>query len=109
MLPDRYLLRGLLKRFVQQHDGRVKVMQSIQTSPCFEEEEKRAEHPVVLVIDDQPAILDMLSWMLSFYGYQAVCTTNGQEALEWMKSALHTGQYPVRSEEHTSELQSRPH
>lgn len=79
----------------EQHDGRVKVMQSIQTSPCFEEEEKRAERPVVLVIDDQPAILDMLSWMLSFYGYQAVCTTNGQEALEWMKSALHTGQYPV--------------
>jgi CheY-like chemotaxis protein len=95
MLPDRYFLYGLLKRFVQQHDGRVKVMQSIQTSTCFEEEEKRAERPVVLVIDDQPAILDMLSWMLSFHGYQAVCIANGQEALEWMKSALHTGQYPV--------------
>jgi len=70
-------------------------MQSIQTSPGFEEEEKRAERPVVLVIDDQPAILDMLSWMLSFHGYQPVCIANGQQALEWMKSALHTGQYPV--------------
>jgi len=69
-------------------------MQSIQTSPYFEEKE-RAQRPVVLVVDDQPAILDMLSWMLSFYGYQPVCIASGQEALEWMESALHTGQYPV--------------
>jgi CheY-like chemotaxis protein len=70
-------------------------MQSIQALPCSEEEEKRVERPVVLVIDDQPAILDMLSWTLSFHGYQAVCIANGQEALEWMESALHTGQYPA--------------
>jgi len=79
----------------EQHDGRVQIMQSDQTSSSFEEEETRAGRPVVLVIDDQPAILDMLSWMLSFHGYHPVCIANGQEALEWMKSALHTGQYPV--------------
>ena len=70
-------------------------MQSIQTSTRFEGEEKRAERPVVLVVDDQPAILDMLSWTLTFYGYQPVCIANGQEALEWMESAFDTGHYPV--------------
>ena len=68
-------------------------MQLIQTSTSFDE--KRAERPLVLVIDDQPAIQDMLSWMLFFNGYQTVCTTHGQEALEWMKNALHTGRYPA--------------
>ena len=67
------------------------VLQLIQTF----EEEKSAERPVVLVIDDQPSILDMLSWMLHLQGYQPVCTTNGQEALEWMKNAVHAGQCPV--------------
>ena len=55
----------------------------------------RAERPVVLVIDDQPAILEMLSWTLSLQGYQPVCTASGQEALEWIKNALHVGRYPM--------------
>ena len=48
----------------------------------------RAEGPVVLVIDDQPAILDMLAWTLAHQGYQPVCIANGQEALEWIKNTL---------------------
>jgi len=40
----------------------------------------RAERPVVLVIDDQPAILDMLDYTLAIQGYQPVCIANGQEA-----------------------------
>ena len=70
-------------------------MQLLQTSTSSETEESRAGRPVVLVIDDQPAILDMLSWTLSLQGYQPVCAANGQEALEWIKSALQTGEYPV--------------
>lgn len=69
-------------------------MQLMQASASFEAEESKAERPVVLVVDDNPAILDMLSWMLHFHGYQPVCVANGQEALEWMKNALYTGQYP---------------
>jgi CheY-like chemotaxis protein len=69
-------------------------MQVIQTSISFDEK-KNAERPLVLVIDDQPAIQDMLSWMLLFNGYQVVCATHGQEALEWMKDASQTGQYPA--------------
>lgn len=59
------------------------------------EEEKSAERPVVLVIDDQPSIRDMLFWTLHLQGYQPVCATNGQEALAWIKNALRTGQGPV--------------
>jgi DNA-binding response OmpR family regulator len=70
-------------------------MQLLESSTSFETEERGAGCPVVLVIDDQPAILDMLSWTLSLQGYQPVCAANGQEALEWIKSALQTGQYPV--------------
>jgi len=69
-------------------------MQLMQATTSFEADGTGAERPVVLVVDDHPAILDMLSWMLYFHGYQPVCVANGQEALEWMKNALHTGQYP---------------
>ncbi len=72
-----------------------KVMQLMQTSISLEGEKERAERPLVLVIEDQPAILDMLSYALSLQGYQAACTANGQEALEWIKNALSTRQYPA--------------
>ena len=70
-------------------------MQLTQPSTSFGGEDKRAERPVVLVIDDHPAMLEMLSWTLSLQGYQPACATNGQEALEWIKNALQTGQYPM--------------
>ena len=70
-------------------------MQLTQPSTAFGGKDKRAERPVVLVIDDHPTILEMLSWALSFQGYQPACATNGQEALEWIKNALQTGQYPM--------------
>lgn len=69
-------------------------MQLMQVPASFESNEPKAERPVVLVVDDHPAIRDMLSWALHYHGYQPACATNGQEALEWMKNALRTGQYP---------------
>jgi CheY-like chemotaxis protein len=59
------------------------------------EEQTSERHPVVLVVEDQPAIQDMLSWTLHFKGYRPICTSNGREALEWMKQARKTGEYPV--------------
>jgi DNA-binding response OmpR family regulator len=50
---------------------------------------------MVLVIDDQPAILEMLSWALALQGYQPVCIANGQEALKWIKNTLHVGRCPM--------------
>ena len=66
-----------------------------QLSTTSGEKGKKTERPVVLVIDDQAAILDMLSYALTLHGYQPVCAGNGQEALAWIKHALQTGQYPV--------------
>jgi two-component system, chemotaxis family, chemotaxis protein CheY len=69
-------------------------MQLMYASASFEVEEREAGRPLVLVVDDHPAILDMLSWMLYYHGYQPACAANGQEALAWMKDALRTGRYP---------------
>jgi two-component system, chemotaxis family, chemotaxis protein CheY len=68
-------------------------MQLLQVSASFQSEE--AEHPLILVIDDEPAIQDMLCWALQLNGYEPVCTANGQEALEWIDNALRTGRYPA--------------
>ncbi len=53
------------------------------------------EHqPVVLVIDDNPAIRDMVSWALELDGYEPAEAAEGQEALDWIDSALREGRYP---------------
>lgn len=70
-------------------------MQLAQLATTPEEKGKKTERPVVLVIDDQAAILEMLSCVLTLYGYRPVCVANGQEALAWIKYALQTGQYPA--------------
>lgn len=56
------------------------------------EQEKR---PLVLVIEDHPATQKVIAYMLLFQGYQPVCVTNGQEALEWIENALRTEQYQI--------------
>jgi len=73
----------------------VNAMQLTQPPTRLGGMDARAEGPVVLVIDDQPAILDMLAWTLAHQGYQPVCIANGQEALEWIKNTLHIGRYPM--------------
>ncbi len=53
------------------------------------------EHqPVVLVVDDNPAIRDMVSWALELDGYEPAEAAEGQEALDWIDSALREGRYP---------------
>ena len=50
--------------------------------------------PVVLVVDDNPAIRDMVSWALELDGYEAAEASEGQEALDWMFNAAREGRYP---------------
>ncbi|GCE27853.1 hypothetical protein KDA_33370 [Dictyobacter alpinus] len=50
--------------------------------------------PVVLVVDDNPAIRDMVSWALELDGYEPVVAAEGQEALDWVKNAAREGRYP---------------
>jgi CheY-like chemotaxis protein len=50
--------------------------------------------PVVLVVDDNPAIRDMVSWALELDGYEPAEAAEGREALEWMSNAAREGCYP---------------
>jgi len=70
-------------------------MELLQHATSPSELDDRAEPPLVLVIDDQPAIQDMLAWALKLHGYQPVCVANGREALAWAEEALCARQYPA--------------
>jgi two-component system chemotaxis response regulator CheY len=49
---------------------------------------------VVLVVDDNPAIRDMVSWALELDGYQPAEAAEGYEALAWMANAAREGRVP---------------
>lgn len=51
-------------------------------------------HPIVLVVDDNPAIRDMVSWALELDGYEPAEASEGFEALAWLESASREGRYP---------------
>src|SRR5258707_15106966 len=51
-------------------------------------------HPIVLVVDDNPAIRDMVSWALELDGYEPAEAAEGQEALAWIDNAAREGRYP---------------
>ena len=42
----------------------------------------KGRQPVVLVIDDNPAIRDMVVWALELDGFEAAEASEGQEALD---------------------------
>jgi CheY-like chemotaxis protein len=71
-------------------------MQQVPVSLGTEETKagEQEQRPLVLVIEDHPATQKVIAYMLLFQGYQPVCVTNGQEALEWIEHALRTEQYP---------------
>jgi DNA-binding response OmpR family regulator len=50
--------------------------------------------PTILVIDDNPAIRDMVSWALELDGYEPAEAAEGQEALDWISNAAREGRYP---------------
>jgi two-component system chemotaxis response regulator CheY len=51
-------------------------------------------HPIVLVVDDNPAIRDMVSWALELDGYAPAEAAEGYEALAWIANASREGRYP---------------
>lgn len=53
-----------------------------------------SRHPIVLVVDDNPAIRDMVSWALELDGYEAAEAAEGAEALAWMDNAAREGRHP---------------
>lgn len=54
----------------------------------------KGHHPIVLVVDDNPAIRDMVSWALELDGYEPAEAAEGYEALAWMDNASREGRYP---------------
>lgn len=50
--------------------------------------------PIVLVVDDNPAVRDMVSWALELDGYEPAEAAEGQEALAWIDNAAREGRYP---------------
>jgi two-component system chemotaxis response regulator CheY len=53
------------------------------------------QQPVVMVIDDNPAIRDMVSWALELDGFDPAEAAEGQEALEWLWNAVSEGRTPA--------------
>lgn len=53
------------------------------------------QRAVVLIVDDNPAIRDMVSWALELDGFAAAEVADGQEALAWMDNAAREGRYPA--------------
>lgn len=51
--------------------------------------------PIVLVVDDNSAIRDMVSWALELDGYEPAEAAEGQEALDWMNNAAREGRFPA--------------
>lgn len=54
----------------------------------------KSRQPVVLIVDDNPAIRDMVAWALELDGYESAEAAEGQEALDWMHNAAREGRYP---------------
>jgi two-component system, chemotaxis family, chemotaxis protein CheY len=52
-------------------------------------------HPIVLVVDDNSAIRDMLSWALELDGCEPAEAAEGYEAFAWMDNASREGRYPA--------------
>jgi DNA-binding response OmpR family regulator len=50
--------------------------------------------PIVLIIDDNPAIRDMVSWALELDGYEPAEASEGNEALAWIDNATREGRFP---------------
>ncbi len=40
----------------------------------------------ILLVDDDPSILDLLEFFISSFGYESVCASNGQQAVELLNS-----------------------
>ncbi len=50
--------------------------------------------PIVLIVDDNPAIRNVVAWSLQFGGYEPIEAANGLEAVRWIEQALRKKRYP---------------
>lgn len=57
--------------------------------------EQHTQSPVVLIVDDNPAIRNVVGWSLQFGGFQPIEAANGLEAVKWMEQAANEHRYPA--------------
>src|SRR5258708_31963028 len=55
---------------------------------------QKAQPPIVLLVDDNSAIRNVVSWSLQFGGFQPIEATNGLEAVRWMEDAASRQRFP---------------
>jgi CheY-like chemotaxis protein len=67
--------------------------QANHQNPQWKKQEQ-SQPPLVLVVDDNPAVRDMIGWALKLAGYELAEAAEGQEALAWMEHATRAGKYP---------------
>lgn len=58
-------------------------------------QKQRTRLPIVLIVDDNPAIRNVVAWSLQFGGFQPVEAANGLEAVKWMEQASGEQCYPA--------------
>ena len=58
------------------------------------QDQQHYQRSVVLIVDDNAAIRDMVSWALELDGFEAAEVSDGQEALAWMDNAAREGRFP---------------
>lgn len=49
----------------------------------------------ILVIDDDPAMLEIIAWTLDDAGYTVAAVNSGREALQWIQAAEAVGEPPA--------------
>ncbi len=59
-----------------------------------QQQNQRATSPIVLIVDDNPAIRNVVAWSLQFGGFQPIEAANGLEAVRWMEHSASEQRYP---------------
>lgn len=59
----------------------------------FNQSSKRP--PIVLIVDDNPAIRNVVAWSLQLGGYEPVEAATGWEAAHWIEQAHQEARYPT--------------
>lgn len=71
------------------------LQETIKERNMVSQGQNQRHHPVVLVVDDNAAIRDMVTWALELDGFAPAVAAEGQEALAWMDNAARDGRYPA--------------
>ncbi len=57
--------------------------------------QREQRSPIVLIVDDNPAIRNVISWSLKLGGYAPIEAATGWEAVAWMEQAAREQRYPA--------------